>query len=312
MAHLAFVQATRSVRHLRPLVFLSAVLLTQLPCLAQAQTHLSPVLEIDPAKNTAMTLTAPVISTTDISTPDISAPDVIALNPVGQRYTAAAVQADLRQFAKVQTALLALNSQQTLSNDFVWVKAQRWLDVAQDEYRNNNRGAVPQQALGEALRLMPSMQAPATTASSSAGMSSSTGITPSPGVTPSLGVTSSPGVTLTQAWGTAMLESAPLIRGDLWTRIGGYQAMLFEPTHPSHAAANCSAGALAYTQVQLAWASWVNTRYGWRSALPYIAHAEKMLDKADAQFNTCAEPRARTTVQATAFAGVCEPSKKCP
>jgi outer membrane protein OmpA-like peptidoglycan-associated protein len=182
-----------------------------------------------------------------------AAPDSV-LNKAFERYTSPAAKADLAMLAGLQSKLLALNTNAVNSNDYVWVKSQRWLDVANDEYRNNNRGAVPQQALGEANRSM--------------------GL---------LGKAES----VPAAWDTSLLDGAPMIRNDLWARIERYQPMVVDNQNPKHGAGKCAAGSIAYTQVQLAWAAWVNQSYGWRSALPYIAHAEKMLDKAEAQFKAC-------------------------
>ncbi len=187
------------------------------------------------------------------------------LNPVAQRYLAPTIKADLATMAAVQALLASKRSTQVRDNDYVWVKAQRWLDVAQDEYRNNNRGTAPAQALQESQRLTSLLDNPQG---------------------PQL------------AWDTPSLDNSVMIRPDLWQQIQALKDKTLLPDDAGTAAAKCTYGSLAYAEVQLSWAAWVSSHYGWRSALPYTSHAEKKIQQAVSQYKAC-EALAAKVISAT-------------
>jgi outer membrane protein OmpA-like peptidoglycan-associated protein len=176
------------------------------------------------------------------------------LSPTVQRYLSPTIKADLATMAAVQAQLASKRSAQPRDNDYVWVKAQRWLDVAQDEYRNNNRGTVPEQALQESQRLANLIDTPQAIA---------------------------------QAWETPSLDNAVMIRPDLWQQIQTLKDQTKQQGNAVSSSAQCAYGALAYAEVQLSWAAWVSSHYGWRSALPYTSHAEKKIQQAVSQYKAC-------------------------
>jgi hypothetical protein len=187
-------------------------------------------------------------------TKDLNVVNSNLLSPSHNRYITTAVQADLSLLSSTQERLIKLNQGLIGSNDYAWVKAQRWLDLAQDEYRNNNRGLAPQQALGESIRLIDLVDKPDS---------------------------------FILASDTPLLVGSLQIRNDLWERIHIIKRIALDSQHPKRLAAQCSLAAVAYAEVQLTWASWVNATYNWRSALPYITHAERVISQADKQFKEC-------------------------
>jgi outer membrane protein OmpA-like peptidoglycan-associated protein len=145
--------------------------------------------------------------------------------------------------------------------DYIWTKAQRWLDVAQDETRNNNRGAFPQAALVESHKLITLLEK---------------------------GDTSS----LLQGWDTPHIEGANKVRDDLWDLLVQWKQVAIDGAPVARAGARCALATSGYTEVQLVWAGWVSRYYGWRSALPFISHAERSLDHAKSQFIVCRDAAA--------------------
>lgn len=195
-------------------------------------------------------------------------------------FTNSTHSANLNQLATTQKQLAEQNAQKSRAQDYVWNKAQRWLDVAQDEYRNNNRGGTPAQALAQAQRLTTLVD------DASAGLSN-----PSVSETP-------------------LLQNAPRIRSDLWQGVADWKAQAQHSDSSKAALAQCAAGTVAQLEVQLAWAAWVQAHYGWRSARPYVAHAEQLHLNSLQQQRTCeAQPKALMqsvppVVQAVASASI--------
>lgn len=140
--------------------------------------------------------------------------------------------------------------------DYIWTKAQRWLDVAQDEVRNNNSGAFPQAALVESQKLLVLLEK---------------------------GDVSS----LLKGWDTPHIDDANKVRDDLWDMLLQWKQVALDGAPVARAGARCALATSGYTEVQLVWAGWVSRHYGWRSALPFISHAERSLDHAKSQFIVC-------------------------
>ena len=187
-------------------------------------------------------------------------------------------KANLARLAATQarlTALLKLGTPQSLAaplptagstypKDYIWAKAQRWLDVAQDEVRSNNRNAFPQAALAQSQALISLLEASGETDQG-----------------------------LTAGWDTPHLAGASKIRDDLWTPLLLWKQLALAGAPVAQAGARCALATAGYTEVQLVWAGWVGTHYGWRSALPYISHAERSFDQAQAQFVACRDAAAK-------------------
>ncbi len=198
--------------------------------------------------------------------------------PVINAVTDADIKANLKTIAATQarlTALLKLGTPQSLASpqagnaanyqkDYIWAKAQRWLDVAQDEVRNNNRSAFPQAALAQSQALITLLEAADTHG----------------------------GQGLQAGWDTPHPTGANKIRDDIWTPLLLWKQLALEGAPVAQAGARCALATSGYTEVQLVWAAWIGSHYGWRSALPYISHAERSFDQAQVQFVTCRDAAA--------------------
>ena len=245
-------------------------LLVQMPVLAQSDNPLITNPTANPTQSNVRTTQAPVAEGSSNIT-GLGAPPALTLEAVsrgrlanpesvpatGSPYLPSAIKADLASMNAVQQELNRLKERANKTRQaYVWQKAQRWLDVAQDEYRNNNRGPVPQSALAYANALLPL-------------------------------ILLDNDASLLQAYRTPSLESAPIIRSDLWAKLDQIKATASSKTDAYSLAAQCAMADIAYTEVQLSWAAWINSRYGQRSAVPYIANAEKAAMRAQQAYQSC-------------------------
>ena len=201
--------------------------------------------------NTALAQAASTI------TPSAATLSPATLSPATQRYTPNIIRADLDTLAAQARALSASKDVALkTTNTYIWHKSQRWLDVAQDEYRNNNRGAVPAFSLQQSQQLLAQLN-------------------------------TEQAVPLVQVFDTPLLLDAARIRPDLWAKVDVIKSTSIKPNDEYALPAQCALADTAYTEVQLTWAAWVQASYGWRSALPYIANAEKGLARAQTNFQRC-------------------------
>ena len=80
------------------------------------------------------------------------------LTPVPQRITDEAIAADIRVIESLQERLVNLNGSGVPIASYHFAKAQAWLDFALDEYTENDRSRVVEEALGQALHLIQLME----------------------------------------------------------------------------------------------------------------------------------------------------------
>lgn len=80
------------------------------------------------------------------------------LTPPAQRLSDPVIQADQKGYDAVQQRIRALNDGGRRLRDYHLSKAQCWLDVSFHEYTRNDRSAFPQEALGEAEKLILAME----------------------------------------------------------------------------------------------------------------------------------------------------------
>ncbi|MEX8504149.1 OmpA family protein [Leptothrix ochracea] len=85
-------------------------------------------------------------------------PAATALTPPAQRLSDPVIQADQKGYDAVQQRIRALNDGGRRLRDYHLSKAQCWLDVSFHEYTRNDRSAFPQEALGEAEKLILAME----------------------------------------------------------------------------------------------------------------------------------------------------------
>lgn len=91
-----------------------------------------------------------------------SAPPAAQLQPAAQRISDQAIQADHRTYEATQARIKGLNDRGRPVRDYHLAKAQCWLDVSFHEYTRNDRSDFPQDALGEADKLISAMEQGAT------------------------------------------------------------------------------------------------------------------------------------------------------
>jgi len=80
------------------------------------------------------------------------------LNPVKERISDQAINADLATYEQVQARLKAINEGGRPLRDYHLSKAQCWLDVSFHEYTRNDRSSFPQEALDESTKLAKGME----------------------------------------------------------------------------------------------------------------------------------------------------------
>lgn len=80
------------------------------------------------------------------------------LQPVAERISDQAIQADHRTYERLQGRLKGLNDRGRPVRDYHLSKAQCWLDVSFHEYTRNDRGPFPQAALTESEKLIVAME----------------------------------------------------------------------------------------------------------------------------------------------------------
>ena len=78
------------------------------------------------------------------------------------------------------------------------------------------------------------------------------------------------------------------VRKDLWHDLLQWQRIATEGAPAAAMAAACGKTAVNNGLNQLAWAGWADTTYGWRTAMPYIAAAERAHEVARKSIHACA------------------------
>lgn len=87
------------------------------------------------------------------------APGAVPLQAAAERLTDEAIRADHRAMDQVRARLAALNQTGRVpTSDPHWAKAQCWLDMARQNYHENDRSTVIEQALGEATLLVDALE----------------------------------------------------------------------------------------------------------------------------------------------------------
>ncbi len=80
------------------------------------------------------------------------------LNSEPERITDEAIYADFTLFDRIQAQLKALNENGRSASDYHFSKAQAWVDFARNEYSENDRSRVIEEALNQALFLIRAME----------------------------------------------------------------------------------------------------------------------------------------------------------
>jgi outer membrane protein OmpA-like peptidoglycan-associated protein len=99
-----------------------------------------------------------VLSVLSMGSAQAQTPAATALTPPAQRLSDPVIQADQKGYDAVQQRIRALNDGGRRLRDYHLSKAQCWLDVSFHEYTRNDRSAFPQEALGEAEKLILAME----------------------------------------------------------------------------------------------------------------------------------------------------------
>jgi outer membrane protein OmpA-like peptidoglycan-associated protein len=83
----------------------------------------------------------------------------LLLTPVDKRITDEAIAADMNVFKAAQARIAALNADGIPLRNYYLAKAQAWLELAEEEYTENDRGAIIEVALQQALYLIEELEA---------------------------------------------------------------------------------------------------------------------------------------------------------
>ena len=185
------------------------------------------------------------------------------LTPPEGRITDEAIFRDYRAFGALEDRVRALNVRGVALADYHLAKAQAYLDLAFDEYHENDRSAVTERALAEAARLLTALEG--------------------------RGARGAIGAALPMA--TYPLEGADAearpeartpenrLRPDLWTLAERLKS------HPQFA---CAAALTARLEVALLHAIHEDHAGGWRRSRPHIESAEAFAERAQTALDACA------------------------
>lgn len=82
-----------------------------------------------------------------------------ALSPAAERITDESIRADHRAMDRARQRLADVNREGRVpTSDWRWAKASCWLDMARQNYHENDRSAVVEEALAESVRLLDALE----------------------------------------------------------------------------------------------------------------------------------------------------------
>ncbi len=194
----------------------------------------------------ALLALAGCVSPTLVGEPD--APK--GFKPVGDRISDQAIASDLAYIQSLRLRLKAINEKGRAIDDYFVCKADEWLNMAYDEYTDNDRGPIIEAAAAEAAKLIVEMEA--------GGANLNTD--------------------------TALVDGASRVREDLWKYAADLKAGGFIKNTP------CAACELARMEVDTVWIGHEYQSLGWRHAEPEILAAERHKRNIVEQGGQCAGP----------------------
>jgi OmpA-OmpF porin, OOP family len=136
------------------------------------------------------TLLCSVLACTSTYPAQPSRDQLPSANAERSRITDGVIKADRQYIASLQARLGALNAKGRPADDYFLSKATTWLDFATEEYSDNDRSGIVEQALSQALGLIRQMEASETAIERT----------------------------------TVIIPGARKIRADLWTKLLGFQS----------------------------------------------------------------------------------------
>ncbi len=173
--------------------------------------------------------------------PEPIAPQQVAA--VAERISEPVINADHAAFAGLRQRLKVLNESGIAIDNYWLCKARAWLDMAFDEYTDNDRGPVVDAAFKEALTIIKALEAKTTPASTE----------------------------------TPVIAGARRVREDLWQFAAEFKA------NDGLSRKACAACNLAELEVHTVWIGHEYASLGWRLAEPEVQMAEDLLRRVQAQ-----------------------------
>ena len=181
------------------------------------------------------------------------------LTPQAERITDQKIRKDYKAFDVQQTRIRALNVAGVPVTNYYLAKAQAYLDLAIDEYHENDRSSIVEQAFGESDNLLRALESGAKEISLA---------------TYPLEVDKR---SMPESAGTRLPENR--LRPDLWALAERIK---------QHEQFACAAAPTAQFEVELLQAIHEDTVGGWRRTSPYIAIAESLSARAQEALDDCA------------------------
>ncbi len=158
------------------------------------------------------------------------------LNEEETRVVDSIIAADRQQLTLTQQRLATLNSDGVAMATYHFAKAQAWLDMAVDNYNENDRTVVVDEAMQQALTIIDQLEQKVSR--EQMGME------------------------------TAMIGESLRVREDLWK--------LTERMKADAVRFPCVEPLVARLEVQLVWSGHEQSEMGWRQSKPYLQQAEKL------------------------------------
>ncbi len=200
-----------------------------------------------------------ILLTLALAHASVAATQTPQLTPQSERITDARISKDHKTFESMQARIRALNAAGVPVSNYHFAKAQAYLDVALDEYLENDRSSFVELALGEADGLVRGMEA------GTKGLTLTT-------YPLDIARNAKPG-------GAPAKTPENRLRPDLWALAERIK---------QHDQFSCAAVPTAQFEVELLQAIHEDRIGGWRRTSPYIAIAESLSARAQEALEECA------------------------